>query len=168
MDYILCEPRASANSEYEPTTPLLLHANRVLRSRIHTHDHQALDGRIRRGLVQAFCFAPLVNRLGPRALLRVGHTVISCIAKRWGITWVVWALLACQMALAVGMDMSLGGYDSDICGCCQAEPVTEGCTLMYITASAPNRRSLGALNDVAQTTASVVRAIGPVCVLHPG
>jgi hypothetical protein len=32
---------------------------------------------------------------------------------------------------------------------------------MYITASAPNRRSLGALNGVAQTTASVVRAIGP-------
>lgn len=36
-----------------------------------------------------------------------------------------------------------------------------GCILMYITAAAPNRRCLGALNGVAQTTASVVRAIGP-------
>lgn len=33
---------------------------------------------------------------------------------------------------------------------------------MYITAAAPNRRSLGAINGLAQTTASVVRAIGPV------
>ena len=32
---------------------------------------------------------------------------------------------------------------------------------MYITAAAPNRRCLGALNGVAQTTASIVRAIGP-------
>ena len=32
---------------------------------------------------------------------------------------------------------------------------------MYITAAAPNRRCLGALNGVAQTTASVVRAVGP-------
>jgi hypothetical protein len=32
---------------------------------------------------------------------------------------------------------------------------------MYITAAAPNRRCLGALNGVAQTTASTVRAIGP-------
>lgn len=33
--------------------------------------------------------------------------------------------------------------------------------LMYITTSAPSRRSLGALNGLAQTTASIVRAIGP-------
>lgn len=32
---------------------------------------------------------------------------------------------------------------------------------MYITAAAPNRRCLGALNGVSQTTASVVRAVGP-------
>ena len=35
------------------------------------------------------------------------------------------------------------------------------CILMYITAAAPNRRCLGALNGVAQTTASVARAVGP-------
>lgn len=32
---------------------------------------------------------------------------------------------------------------------------------MYITSSAPNKGSLGATNGLAQTTASVVRAIGP-------
>lgn len=32
---------------------------------------------------------------------------------------------------------------------------------MYITASAPNRRSLGSLNGVSQTTAAIARAVGP-------
>jgi hypothetical protein len=32
---------------------------------------------------------------------------------------------------------------------------------MYITAAAPNKRSLGATNGLAQMTASIVRAIGP-------
>ena len=32
---------------------------------------------------------------------------------------------------------------------------------MYITASAPNKRSLGATNGLAQTTVSMARAIGP-------
>jgi hypothetical protein len=35
------------------------------------------------------------------------------------------------------------------------------CILMYIMAAAPNQRSLGALNGLAQTTASIVRVIGP-------
>jgi len=32
---------------------------------------------------------------------------------------------------------------------------------MYVTESAPNRRSLGATNGLAQTTVSTARAIGP-------
>lgn len=32
---------------------------------------------------------------------------------------------------------------------------------MYITASAPNKRSLGATNGLSQTTVSIARAIGP-------
>ena len=32
---------------------------------------------------------------------------------------------------------------------------------MYVTASAPNRRSLGATNGLSQTTVSAARAIGP-------
>jgi hypothetical protein len=36
-----------------------------------------------------------------------------------------------------------------------------GCIFMYVTASAPNRRSLGATNGLSQTTVSAARAIGP-------
>jgi len=32
---------------------------------------------------------------------------------------------------------------------------------MFITASAPNKRSLGATNGLSQTTVSIARAIGP-------
>jgi len=32
---------------------------------------------------------------------------------------------------------------------------------MYVTASAPNKRSLGATNGLSQTTVSAARAIGP-------
>lgn len=32
---------------------------------------------------------------------------------------------------------------------------------MYITTSAPNKRSLGATNGLSQTTVSIARAIGP-------
>ncbi|KAF9231940.1 MFS general substrate transporter [Melanogaster broomeanus] len=105
------------------------------------------------GLIQAFCFAPLVDRIGPKKLLRIGYMcffpifglfpVISWVSTRWGINWLIWVLLTCQLILTVIMDMAFS------------------CILMYITAAAPNRRSLGALNGLAQTTASVTRAIGP-------
>ncbi|KIJ19141.1 hypothetical protein PAXINDRAFT_109683 [Paxillus involutus ATCC 200175] len=105
------------------------------------------------GLIQAFCFAPLVNRLGPKTLLRVCHAcfilifalfpLVSWVAKLRGISWVVWALLTFQLTLVTIMDMAFI------------------CILMYITATAPNQRSLGALNGLAETTASIVRVIGP-------
>jgi hypothetical protein len=34
---------------------------------------------------------------------------------------------------------------------------------MYITASAPSRNSLGAVNGIAQTGVSAMRAVGPAC-----
>jgi hypothetical protein len=36
--------------------------------------------------------------------------------------------------------------------------------MMFTTASAPNNRSLGTVNGMAQTSASVVRAVGPALV----
>ena len=36
-----------------------------------------------------------------------------------------------------------------------------GCIFIFVTSAAPNKRSLGATNGVAQLAASVVRAIGP-------
>lgn len=68
------------------------------------------------GLFQAIFFAPLIARLGPKTLLRIGHLcfiplftlfpIINWIAKQWGINWLVWLALICQLALTIVMDMS--------------------------------------------------------------
>ncbi|KAI6098971.1 major facilitator superfamily domain-containing protein [Pisolithus croceorrhizus] len=105
------------------------------------------------GLFQAFFFAPLVSRFGKKTLFRVSYAcfvpifaifpVVNCIARRGGVWWGIWGLMGCQLCFAVLTDMAFSSI------------------LMYITTSAPSRRSLGAINGVAQTTASIVRAIGP-------
>lgn len=68
------------------------------------------------GLFQACFFAPLIDRLGPKTIFRIGHTsfiplftlfpIISWIAQHWGITWLVWVALSCQLALTILVDMS--------------------------------------------------------------
>ncbi|KAF8840911.1 MFS general substrate transporter [Paxillus ammoniavirescens] len=105
------------------------------------------------GIMQAFFFAPLISKLGPKALFRIGHgayavtlglfPIIHMIARRSGIAWSVWALLSCQLFLSVFQGMSFS------------------CAFLYVTASAPNPKALGAVNGLSQTTVSAVRAIGP-------
>ncbi|KAH7885550.1 major facilitator superfamily domain-containing protein [Phlebopus sp. FC_14] len=105
------------------------------------------------GFVQAVAFSALVDRVGPKKLFRIGHAcfvpifalfpLTSWLARRHGITWLVWVLLSCQFILEIMVNMAYS------------------CIMMYITASAPNKRSLGALNGAAQMTASIARAIGP-------
>lgn len=81
------------------------------------------------GLFQAFYFAPLIDRLGPKKLLRIGHfcffpifilfPIVNWIARQWGIIWLVWVVLTCHLAFAIVMDMSFGAllfavYDSKL------------------------------------------------------
>lgn len=40
--------------------------------------------------------------------------------------------------------------------------IFKGSIFMYVTASAPDRRSLGATNGLSQATVSIARAVGPV------
>lgn len=70
------------------------------------------------GLFQVFYFAPLIVRLGPKKLLRIGHfsfiplftlfPIINWIAQQWGIIWLVWLVLICHLALTIVVDMSFG------------------------------------------------------------
>ena len=43
----------------------------------------------------------------------------------------------------------------------RSEPFFAGCIFLYLTAAAPNKRSLGATNGLAQTTSAIARSIGP-------
>ncbi|KIK84750.1 hypothetical protein PAXRUDRAFT_152851 [Paxillus rubicundulus Ve08.2h10] len=105
------------------------------------------------GIVQALFFAPLISKFGPKTLYRIGHgsfamffalfPIIHMIAWRSGIVWPVWALLSCQLCISVVQSMAFSSV------------------LIYITASAPNQKTLGAVHGLNQTTASAARAIGP-------
>ncbi|OAX38190.1 MFS transporter [Rhizopogon vinicolor AM-OR11-026] len=105
------------------------------------------------GVVQTIIFAPLIHKYGPKTIFQFGVTcsipifslppITNMIARQYGINWLVYFLLTFSLILTVLMDMAFG------------------CIMMYITAAAPNKRSLGATNGLSQTTASIVRAIGP-------
>ncbi|KAJ3522303.1 hypothetical protein NMY22_g11950 [Coprinellus aureogranulatus] len=105
------------------------------------------------GLFQIAFFSPLVRGLGVRKTFIVSvatfmpvfltFPVMSLIAKCWGVNWAVWGLLGVMLSLLFLMDTAYG------------------CIFMLVTASAPNKRSLGATNGLSQTTVSTARAIGP-------
>lgn len=70
------------------------------------------------GLFQVLFFAKIVRRWGPKRVFVTAMSsflpifalfpVISFITRRWGVSPLVWALLACQLSLSVVMDMAFG------------------------------------------------------------
>ncbi|KZP23803.1 MFS general substrate transporter [Athelia psychrophila] len=105
------------------------------------------------GLFQFLFFSKIISRWGVKALLMTAMTafmplfamfpLIHYMAWQWGMTPIVWVGIALQIAIAIVMDMAYG------------------CVFIYLSAAAPNRRSLGATNGMAQTVVSIVRAVGP-------
>ncbi|PFH46777.1 hypothetical protein AMATHDRAFT_88127, partial [Amanita thiersii Skay4041] len=105
------------------------------------------------GIFQVFCSSRIIRKFGERHVLIATmltypltfalFPIMSMISKNNGSTWLVWAILT--FILVVGIVRGVGF----------------SCTFIYITASAPNKASLGATNGLSQTTASVARAIGP-------
>ncbi|KAF7773190.1 hypothetical protein Agabi119p4_5357 [Agaricus bisporus var. burnettii] len=105
------------------------------------------------GLFNIVFFAKVMRRFGERKVFFGGMMmfgpcfmlmpVMSLCAKKWGVGVVVWMLIVIVFFMLVIMDMSYGSI------------------FMYVTASAPNKRSLGATNGLSQMTVSIARAIGP-------
>ncbi|KAF8875925.1 major facilitator superfamily domain-containing protein [Infundibulicybe gibba] len=106
------------------------------------------------GIFQALFFARTVRRFGERRLFIWGivsfmpifllFPVMSFIARRSGVNSTVWLIIAVMLTLMIFMD------------------VAYGCIFLYVTASSPNKRSLGATNGLSQMGVSLARAIGPV------
>jgi len=106
------------------------------------------------GLFQALCFARSVRFLGERFVFLIGMwsflpaymalPIMSVYAQRFGVTIVIWVIIAIVLVLMALMEMSYA------------------CVFMYITASVPGKRSLGAINGLSQTTVSFARAVGPM------
>ncbi|KAG2342104.1 MFS general substrate transporter [Suillus weaverae] len=107
------------------------------------------------GVFQALFFAKLVDWLGPKRLFSV--SVLSyatlmvvlpimswLVHARGGVDHAVTIALLCQLVLSSTSSMGFGTL------------------LMFITASAPTRNTLGAINGLGQTSSSMARAVGPV------
>ncbi|OAX33305.1 MFS transporter [Rhizopogon vinicolor AM-OR11-026] len=105
------------------------------------------------GVLQTIIFAPLVHRYGPKSAFQFSIAcfipifslppITNIIARQYGINWLVYSLLTFSLILTVLMHMAFSSI------------------LIHITAAAPNKRSLGATNGLAQTAASIVRTFGP-------
>ncbi|EGN93642.1 hypothetical protein SERLA73DRAFT_115664 [Serpula lacrymans var. lacrymans S7.3] len=105
------------------------------------------------GLFQIMFVAMIIERWGPKRIYMVAVScflpiytifpIISWAVKIWGVSPVVWFLLSCQLCLMVVLDMAFA------------------CIFMFITASSPTKLSLGAVNGLSQTTASISRAVAP-------
>ncbi|EKM57753.1 uncharacterized protein PHACADRAFT_158787 [Phanerochaete carnosa HHB-10118-sp] len=106
------------------------------------------------GFVQIFYFAKTHARFGTKNLYIAGiassllvfvtFPVINYLARIAGDKDVyVWLAVGFQVIVSIFINFSYG------------------CVFIYITASSPNRASLGTVNGMAQFSVSVVRAIGP-------
>ncbi|KAJ7075173.1 major facilitator superfamily domain-containing protein [Mycena belliarum] len=104
------------------------------------------------GLIQFFFFARMVRRFGEKRVFFNGmlatlpafalFPIISIVARRSGLSFVVWILVGCILTMGAFMDTSFGAV------------------FMYITTSAP-KSSRGTANGLSQTSAALARAIGP-------
>ncbi|KAJ8516584.1 hypothetical protein ONZ45_g6135 [Pleurotus djamor] len=105
------------------------------------------------GIVQVFFFPTIHDRLGSKRLFLTGviatipmilsFPVMNAVARLEGVSRTVYGLIAIQTTLTVIMSMSYGAV------------------FIYISASPPRRSMLGATNGFAQTTVSIMRAVGP-------
>ncbi|CAL1716373.1 unnamed protein product [Somion occarium] len=106
------------------------------------------------GIIQIFFFAKVHNRFGTKRVYIFGlasalvvfasFPVINLLAKvEQEHSWFVWAAVGFQIVTSIIINFSYG------------------CIFIYITASSPNKASLGTVNGLAQVGVSIMRTIGP-------
>ncbi|TFK60007.1 MFS general substrate transporter [Pluteus cervinus] len=108
------------------------------------------------GILQVFFFARIQRRFGSKRVFLTGiissiplvlmFPLINHLARKQGLSTLVWALVYGQVALSVLPTASYGAI------------------FIFITAASPNRASLGATNGLSQISVSLMRAIGPALV----
>ncbi|KAL7279051.1 hypothetical protein ACG7TL_006886 [Trametes sanguinea] len=105
------------------------------------------------GIVQIFLFGRIHDRFGTKRVYLTGiasvlpvfalFPFINELARLEGLSTTVWALVLGQALLSIIINFSYG------------------CVFIFITASAPNKASLGSVNGMAQMVVSIMRTVGP-------
>lgn len=106
------------------------------------------------GLFQVLFFPKVIDRLGPKRTFYTGAScfipimimfpVMSWLVFSRGVDYMATNVLLCQLVLIVTWDMSISSI------------------FMFVTASAPSKNILGAVNGMGQTTVSIAHAVGPM------
>ncbi|OCH95432.1 MFS general substrate transporter [Obba rivulosa] len=105
------------------------------------------------GLLQIFFFSRILRVLGAKKIYLIGVSsalpvfamfpVVNTLARLYGLHKIVWAAVALQVTISMAINFSYGSV------------------FMYITASSPNKASLGSVNGIAQMGVSIMRTVGP-------
>ncbi|KAJ3568782.1 hypothetical protein NP233_g5486 [Leucocoprinus birnbaumii] len=110
------------------------------------------------GILNVFFFPAILKRFGEKRVFSLGMItfipiyllmpIMNIYARTWGIGLGVWLMVALEFLMMLLTTMSY-------------EFFTKGTIFIYITASVPDQRYLGATNGLSQTAVSIARAIGP-------
>jgi len=105
------------------------------------------------GALQILFFSKLNERVGPKRMYMYGIAAalpvfamfpfLNLVAREEGYSVTLWTLLAVQTFVSIAINFCYGSV------------------FIFITASSPNRASLGSVNGLAQMSVSIMRAIGP-------
>jgi hypothetical protein len=125
------------------------------------------------GAIQITLFVPLHRRLGSRNILKMGICSFGGIfasfpliarfyAENGGILgFKGCALLALQMTLCPIENMAFSKSLPRVSFLVYLSFLSTDVIFLYVQASSPSKSTLGATNGIAQTAASIARAIGP-------
>ena len=126
-------------------------------------------------IFQAIYFARIVRHWGERRIFIVAMStfmpvflllpLINFVARGWGqLSFGVCILVGILLIMIASMDLGYGALKHVHLhrgGNNLVSFFRSGVIFMFITASSPNKRSLGATNGLSQMTVSIARAIGP-------
>ncbi|TFY61951.1 hypothetical protein EVJ58_g4187 [Rhodofomes roseus] len=108
---------------------------------------------ITNGTLQILTFSKLTDHFGAKRIYVYGliaafpvfalMPVINFVAREEGHSVNMWALIALQSFISIPVNFCYGSV------------------FIFITASSPNRASLGSVNGLSQMSVSIMRAIGP-------
>ncbi|KAH9170234.1 MFS general substrate transporter [Lactarius sanguifluus] len=107
------------------------------------------------GVFQFVAFPRIVRRFGPRRVFIAGITLFSPVFIIFPFENLALRHSSHGLNMAAGLLIVLQLSALTLSG------MAFGTIFMYISSAAPNKRSLGATNGVAQTIVSIQRAVGP-------
>ncbi|KAF9644584.1 MFS general substrate transporter, partial [Thelephora ganbajun] len=105
------------------------------------------------GIAQGLLFARVIRRVGLKRLFLTSmfcfipmfalFPVVNHFAREWGRSPVVWSLVVFQLMINCVTEMGFA------------------CAFLYITSAVESPRALASVHGIAQTAASLIRAVGP-------